>query len=341
MNRRDTLKKLGITAAGAPILLSATGIIEACTPSPKSESKVAVAPWFAISLAQWSLNRSFFGKSRELTYEEFKKIQREDPDRLMQGTLNPLDFASIAKKEFGIEAIEYVNQFFFNKAEDQTYLNDLKTRSDGEGVRNVLIMCDGEGNLGDLDTTLRTQAVENHYKWVNAAKFLGCHSIRVNAAGSGTADEVKDAAIDGLGRLSEYAATVGLNVIVENHGGYSSNGEWLSAVMKGVGKPNCGTLPDFGNFCTKAEGYTCLEEYDRYKGTSELMPFAKGVSAKAYEFDEAGNETKTDFLKIMKIVKDAGYTGFVGIEYEGEDPDEIAGIRKTKALLEKVRTELA
>lgn len=341
MNRRDTLKKLGITAAGAPILLSATGILEACTPSAKTESSSAVEPWFTISLAQWSLHRSFFGKSRELPYEEFKKIQREDCDRLMQGTLNPLDFASIAKKEFGIEAVEYVNQFFFNKAEDQAYLSELKTRSDNESVRNVLIMCDGEGNLGDLDTVLRKTAVENHYKWVNAAKFLGCHSIRVNAAGTGTADEVKDAAIDGLGRLSEYAASVGLNVIVENHGGYSSNGEWLSSVMSGVGKPNCGTLPDFGNFCMKAEEYNCLEEYDRYKGTKELMPFAKGVSAKTFDFDAAGNDTRTDYSRIMKIVKDAGFSGFVGVEYEGEDPDEFAGIRKTKALLEKVRTELA
>ncbi len=339
MNRRDTLRNLGITAIGAPILLSATGILESCTPAVKKEAEVA--PWFSISLAQWSLHRSIFGKSRELPSEEFRKFQLEDPDRLLQGTINPLDFAAIAKKEFGIEAVEYVNQFFFNKAEDQAYLNDMKSRSDGEGVRNLLIMCDGEGQLGDLDAALRKEAVENHYKWVNAAKFLGCHSIRVNAAGTGTADEVKNAAIDGLGQLSEYAATAGLNVIVENHGGYSSNGMWLSDVMKGVGKPNCGTLPDFGNFCIKRENDLCVDEYDRYQGVADLMPFAKGVSAKSHDFDASGNEINTDFSRILKVVKEAGFSGFIGVEYEGADTDEFAGIRKTKTLLEKVRTELA
>jgi len=264
-------------------------------------------PLFKISLAEWSLNRMLFGKK-----------------------LDNLDFPATAKKEFGIEAVEYVNQFFKDKARDQKYLADLKKRCDDEGVRSVLIMCDGEGALGDKDDAKRTQAVENHHQWVEAAKFLGCHSIRVNAHSEGSFEEQQKLAADGLRRLSEFAAKHELNVIVENHGGNSSNGNWLAGVMKMVGLKNCGTLPDFGNFGS----------YDRYQGVEELMPFAKGVSAKSHAFDDSGNETKTDYLKMMKIVVAAGYHGYVGIEFEGGG-DEFAGIRATKKLLERVRDQLA
>lgn len=272
----------------------------------------ASAAKFDISLAEWSLHRTIFG-----------------------GKLDNLDFALTAKKEFGIEAVEYVNQFFKDKAKDTKYLAELKKRAEDNGVKSVLIMIDGEGNLGDPNLKKRLQAVENHYKWVEAAKFLGCHSIRVNAGSAGTYEEQLHRAADGLRALSEFGAEHGLNVIVENHGGLSSNGEWLASVMKLVNLKNCGTLPDFGNFRIKDE-----EWYDRYKGVTELMPFAKAVSAKSHDFDASGNETKTDYLRMMKIVLEAGYSGYVGIEYEGGTLDEFAGIRATKALLEKVRTEL-
>jgi sugar phosphate isomerase/epimerase len=264
-------------------------------------------PLFKISLAEWSLNKMLFGKK-----------------------LDNLDFPATAKKEFGIDAVEYVNQFFKDKAKDEKYLAELKKRCEDNGVKSVLIMCDGEGHLGDPDDKKRTQAIENHYKWVEAAKFLGCHSIRVNAHAEGTFEEQQKLAADGLRRLSEFAAKHGLNVIVENHGGNSSNGKWLSGVMKMVGLKNCGTLPDFGNF----------GDYDRYQGVEELMPFAKGVSAKSHAFDDKGNETKTDYLRMMKIVLAAGYHGYVGIEFEGSG-DEFAGIRATKKLLERVRDQLA
>ena len=210
------------------------------------------------------------------------------------------------------------------------YLKDLKKRADDLGVKTNLIMCDGEGRLGDPDNAKRTQAVENHYKWVLAAKFLGGHSIRVNAASGGEYNEQLELAADGLSRLSEFAAKHKMNVIVENHGGLSSNGEWLAAVMKKVSMKNCGTLPDFGNF----------HDYDRYKGVEETMPFAKAVSAKSHDFDESGNETKTDYIKMMKIVLNHGYNGFVGIEYEGRQKPEMEGIKLTKQLLVKVRKEL-
>jgi len=223
-----------------------------------------------------------------------------------------------------------VNQFFMKKGKDQTYLADFKSRADSEGVKILLIMCDGEGNLGDADEAKRIKAVENHYQWADAAKFFGCHSIRVNAYSTGTPDEQRDRAADGLRRLSEYGAKLGLNVIVENHGGLSSHGDWLVSVMKKVNLPNCGTLPDFGNF----------QDYDRYKAVAEMMPFAKAVSAKAHDFDEQGNCVETDYRKMLKIVRDAGYRGHFGIEYEGSKFSEPEGIRATKKLLEKVSAEL-
>ena len=262
---------------------------------------------FRISLAEWSLHSTIFA-----------------------GKLDNLDFPRAAKQQFGIAAVEYVNQFFKDKAKDAEYLADLAGRAAGEGVENLLIMCDGLGNLGDPDEKARTQAVENHYPWLDAAKRLGCHSIRVNAASKGSFEEQQKLAADGLGRLSEFAAQMDLNVIVENHGGLSSDGQWLAGVMRLVDKPNCGTLPDFGNFY----------EYDRYKGVEDLMPFAKGVSAKSYDFDADGNEKKIDYRRMLDIVAKAGYRGWIGIEYEGKELPEPEGILATKKLLERIRSEL-
>ena len=275
--------------------------------------RAADAPLFSISLAQWSLNRMIFG-----------------------GELDPLDFPLFTKRTFEIDAVEYVNQFFMDKAEDSVWLADLKQRCDDNGVTSLVIMCDREGDLGAPDAAARARAVENHYKWANAAAFLGCHSIRVNARSSGSYEAQRDYAIDGLRRLSEFGAVRGLNVIVENHGGLSSNGRWLAEVIAGVGLDNCGTLPDFGNFFITRE-----EEYDRYRGVAELMPYAKGVSAKSYEFDSAGNEVRTDYRRMLRIVLDAGYRGHIGIEWEGSEPGEVEGVRLTQALLERLRDELA
>jgi L-ribulose-5-phosphate 3-epimerase len=272
-------------------------------------------PLFQISLAQWSLHKTIFGNK-----------------------LDNKDFAKAAKMDYGIDAIEYVNQFWKDKAKDADYVAELKKRADDLGVKTLLIMCDGEGNLGDSDDAKRTKAVENHYKWVEAAKQLGCHSIRVNAASDGklSFEKQQELAADGLRRLSEFAAPHGLNVIVENHGGLSSNGTWLAGVMKLVDRKNCGTLPDFGNFRVSN-----TEEYDRYKGVDELMPFAKAVSAKSHDFDAEGNETHTDYAKMMGIVLKHGYHGYCGIEYEGGKLSEPEGILATKKLLERVREKLS
>ena len=279
---------------------------------------------FEISLAQWSLHRSLYS-----------------------GELDHLDFAKISKENFGIDAIEYVNSFFFEKAEDKSYLREMKNRADDYGVKSLLIMCDNEGSLGDPDNQKRQKAVENHYKWHEAAKYLGCHSIRVNAylteslhglevgdyTKTGSYENQVSLAADGLRKLTEFGASLGINTIVENHGGLSSDGAWLASVMKAVDHPMCGTLPDFGNFRIEGDRW-----YDRYKGVKELMPFAKAVSAKSHDFDSNGNETRTDFFRMMDIVLDAGYSGYVGIEYEGSEMDEMSGIKATKDLLDRVKS---
>ncbi|MCZ6811248.1 MAG: sugar phosphate isomerase/epimerase [Planctomycetota bacterium] len=265
-------------------------------------------PLFHLSLAQWSLHRMLFS-----------------------GQLETLDFPEFARTRFDIDAVEYVNTFFKDKAQDRAYLGDLKKRARDAGVRSLLIMVDREGALGDPDDANRTAAVENHHKWVEAAKFLGCHSIRVNAHSDGTPDQQRDLVADGLRRLTEFAAQHEINVLIENHGGLSSNGQWLASVITQVDHPRCGTLPDFGNFHIQGD-----EWYDRDQGVAELMPFAKAVSAKSHDFDEAGNEINTDYHRMMKIVLDAGYHGYVGIEYEGEKLSEIDGIAATKRLLKCV-----
>lgn len=301
MNRREFLG-LG-TAAVAGLGFGVRGFgSNRLAPEPAKD--------FKISLAEWSLHQALFGRT--------------------EPKMDNLDFPRAAREDYGIEAVEYVNQFWKDKAADEKYLADLKKRCTDHGVRSVLIMCDGEGALGDPDEAKRKKAVENHHRWVDAAKFLGCHSIRVNAQSSGSYDEQMKLAANGLARLTEYGEKNKIGVIVENHGGLSSNGAWLAAVMKTVNNSWCGTLPDFGNF----------GDYDRYKGVTELMPFAKGVSAKSHDFDDDGNETHTDYFKMMKIVLDAGYSGYVGIEYEGGKISESDGIRATKKLLERVKERL-
>ena len=292
VNRREFLIG-GVTAAA--------GLVASRLPATAA---VAASP-FKISLAQWSLHRAL--QAREI---------------------DNLDFARLAREDFRIEAIEYVNAFFKDKARDAAYLAEMNRRARDHGVYQHLIMCDGEGNLGDPDPAKRTQAVENHYRWVEAAKTLGCAHIRVNAASSGSFEEQQRLAADGLRRLCEFADPHGINVIVENHGNLSSNGQWLAGVMKMVAHPRVGTLPDFGNFY----------DYDRYQGVADLMPFAKAVSAKSHDFDANGNETRTDYARMMRIVLDAGYHSWVGIEYEGDRLSEREGIAATHRLLERLRT---
>jgi L-ribulose-5-phosphate 3-epimerase len=336
--RRDFLKSSSAIVAG--------GWLSTSCDKQNSSAEIPTgggkAKRFQISLAEWSLHKA-----------------------LRAGELDNLEFPKIARESFGIDAVEWVNQFFSVDDEklgyqpkDQAYLAEMKKRADDLGVRSVLIMCDRVGNLGDPAEDKRSHSVEGHFAWVEAAKFLGCHSIRVNARSDDklSPEQQRDLCVDGLRRLSEFAADHGIGVIVENHGGLSSNGAWLASVMKGVGLENCGTLPDFGNFFVaknrgdveqykkeKAvyEGDPIYQEteagleYDRYQGVEDLMPFAKGVSAKSHDFNDQGEEIHTDYLKMMKIIAASEYTGHIGIEYEGSVLPEIEGIRKTKELLEK------
>jgi len=331
---------LAVSAAG----LSGSAFLSSCSKEGPAESEDDETPGsrYGISLAQWSMHRMLRG-----------------------GELDNLDWPAFTKETFDIDAVEWVNQFFFEEHErlgyqpkGQDYLEEMKRRCDDAGVSSLILMCDRVGNLGDPDSTKRAAAVEGHYAWLDAASLLECHSLRVNAASDPelSPEEQADLCIDGLRRLSERALVQGLNVIVENHGGYSSNGAWLAKVLANVGMPNCGALPDFGNFYVvrnrgDAEQFerlsalyagdpTLVEDefgltYDRYQGMRDLMPFAKGVSAKAHDFDAEGNEIHSDFFQMMRIIDESGYSGHIGIEYEGQEIGEIEGIRKTQALLER------
>jgi L-ribulose-5-phosphate 3-epimerase len=312
---------LGATALGARFLAAAPfasrptvpGLAPGRGPGSDLGRGHLAEPLFPLSLAEWSLHKALFAKE-----------------------LDNLDFPKRASA-FGFAGVEYVNVFWKDKARDAKYLAELKKRCADQGVRSVLIMCDGEGALGDADAEARTKAIENHHQWVDAAKELGCHSIRVNAQSKGSYEEQQKLAADGLHRLCEYGDKFDINVIVENHGGLSSNGKWLSETLKLAAHKRCGALPDFGNFRVSAK-----EEYDRYQGTDELMPFARGVSAKSHDFDEKGEEIHTDYHRMLEIViVKHGYRGFVGVEYEGSKLSEDEGIQATKKLVEKVRDEIA
>ncbi|NOS92738.1 MAG: TIM barrel protein [Cyclobacteriaceae bacterium] len=271
-----------------------------------------------MSLAQWSIHRA-----------------------IEKGILRPEDFASIARYDFGISAIEYVNSFYKDHATDTAYWKMMKAKADSLGVKSLLIMVDNEGDLGNPKEEERSMAVTNHHKWVDAAKILGCHSIRVNAFGDGSKEEVKAAMITSLKELGAYAGSKNVNVLIENHGLYSADGKWVAEVITKVNLPNVGTLPDFGNWCTAAKwGSTepskdCKESYDRYQGVEDMLPFAKGVSAKSYLFDTQGNEKIIDYTRMFELVKESGFNGYIGIEYEGDQLSESDGIKATKNLLEK------
>ena len=314
MTRREAIKRGALGVGLASGLLGTTSALGSLTRGGGPGCRAMPAQWFRISLAQWSLHKLLYASE-----------------------IDTLDFAQEARG-MGFDAIEYVNAFFKDKAGDAAYLDQMNTRAADHGVEQLLIMCDGEGNLGDPDEKRRTAAIMNHRKWLEAAKHLGCHCIRVNAASAGTWDEQQKLAADGLHRLCAIADPYGLSVLVENHGGLSSNGKWLSGVMKLADHPRVGTLPDFGNFCfdwSRADDPEAW--YDRYLGVEELMPHAKAVSAKSHAFDADGLETGTDYNRMLGIVKAAGYRGWIGVEFEGSELDPRAGSVATKTLLERVR----
>ncbi|MGI9428824.1 MAG: sugar phosphate isomerase/epimerase family protein [Bythopirellula sp.] len=278
-------------------------------------------PLYKISVAEYSLHRL-----------------------IAAGKLDPRDFGPFCREKFGVDAVEYWMGPFNDKAKDQAYMDEMHKKSVDAGVKELLIMVDipdGKGKLGNPDEAARKKAVEAHFEWVEAAQRMGCHSIRVNAQSEGSRDEQAKLAADGLRQLCEFATPHEINVIVENHGGLSSDGSWLVNVMRRVRMINCGTLPDFGNFRIGKNEDGSDNWYDRYQGVEELMPFAKAVSAKSHEFDDDGNETKSDYLRLMQIVVDAGYDGYVGIEWEGGKPDEVEGVLLTKQLLQRVHDQLS
>jgi len=273
------------------------------------ETDAMTHPSWPVSLAQWSLHRTL--RADEITTEQFPAFTRE---------------------QFGITGVEYVNSFFKERSTDDAWLAAQRTRCDDAGVQSVLIMVDGEGALGDPSETDRAAAVDNHRRWLHAAKSLGCHGIRVNVPSEGTPEEQRDRCVAGLTALMPHAEELDLSVMIENHGGLSSNGQWLASLIVAVNHPRLGSLPDFGNFVLN---WDTKEMYDRYRGVDELLPHAKALSAKSHDFDESGNETHTDYSRMFELVRKHGYTGWIGVEYEGETLSEVDGIERTRDLLLK------
>lgn len=269
-----------------------------------------------ISLAQWSLNKS-----------------------IKTGKLPILDFAKKARS-FGIEGIEFVSGLYtrdtdiLERISMNSLAKELIKRSDDYGIDNVLFMIDNQGDLASSNKNERLQAIDNHKKWIDLSAEIGCKTMRVNLNGEKDLNKWTKNSVKSLTALNKYNENI--NVVVENHGGLSSSGKYLSNVMSKVKLENCGTLPDFGNFCMNGSPWgNCTQMYDRYLGTEELMPYAHAVSAKSYDFDDEGNETSIDYKRMMDIVKKSGYQGYVGIEYEGNRLGEDDGIIATKKLLQK------
>ena len=333
MKRRNFVKNSAVAGIGLSFLgiySCKQGKKEGTDETGMEGMEEVMEPFFKLSLAQWSVHRMIWN-----------------------GELDPYDFASKAK-EWGFTGLEYVSQLYDKELEADNYSAEAmaafvdKSNAEAEkhGMQNVLIMIDGQGDLATSDAAERKKAAENHFKWVDAARAMGCHAIRVNLAGSTEPEAWIPNSVDGLSQLASYAKEKNINILVENHGGLSSNAAMLTEVMTKVGMDNCGTLPDFGNFCIRRNdpadyGSGCAEMYDVYKGVEELMPFAMAVSAKTHNFDKDGNETVLDYTRMMQIVKDAGYNGFIGVEYEGDELGEAEGIMATKALMLKSAAEIA
>ncbi|MGC1515933.1 MAG: sugar phosphate isomerase/epimerase family protein [Maribacter sp.] len=328
MKRRKFIYKTSTVGLGISILgtYACKETKKETVEGPQTSTVKEMNPFFELSLAQWSMHKM-----------------------ILEEGVDPYSFAEKAKN-WGFKGLEYVSQLYNPELSSANYSAEamanfvVKSNSEAEkhGMKNVLIMIDGQGNLAVNDESERNETVEKHKKWVDVAAAMGCHSIRVNLNGSNDPEEWKANSIDGLTKLATYAQGKNINILVENHGGLSSNGALHAEVMKAVAMENCGTLPDFGNFCIerKPDSRECVKEYDKYKGVTELMPYAKAVSAKSNNFNEAGYDTGIDYVKMLNIVKEAGYTGFIGVEFEGTEISEEAGIIATRDLLLKASQEL-
>lgn len=305
------LSRLPFAAMTLVVFISCSKQQEVPAQQPQTISAIA-----KYSLAQWSFNRELFA-----------------------GEMNTVDFV-YAAGEMGFDGVEYVSQFFQDKVTDKAYLDTLNAAANAAGVKNIMIQVDNIGHLGASDPEQRTKAIIAAKKWVDAASYLGCDMMRVNAHGDGTPEQIKAQSIQAIAEVADYANSKGVQIIIENHGAISNNGAWLADLVSQLADKKVASLADFHNWCIEREngelwGAPCIQEYDYYQGFTELMPTAKAVSVKAFEFDAQGNETTMDFVKFFKIMKAASYNGYLGIEYEGSDLASRDGIFKTKALAQQ------
>ena len=280
-----------------------------------------------------ALNSSLTGKEKKTVDRFHIGIQEYTFNRwLKSGKLNHLDYPALVKKELGISYVEYWNRPFDGKHTDPAYVGELAKCTRNEGIQNVLILVDEKHELDHADKLERDKSIDLHKAWIDCAEQLGCLAIRVNCRMGGDPKDNLNRAVDGVGRLCEYAKDTSVKVVIEPHGRNSQDPDWLVSVMNALNHSHAGLLPDFNNF----------GKYDRYDAVKKTLPFAPAVCAKALKFDKEGNESNTDFERMLKIVHDSEYSGVISIEFEGHDIDPITGSRMTKELilrgLEKARS---
>ena len=273
-----------------------------------------------------SLGTNLFGKDKSDPSRFPIGIQEYTFNRILRsGKLKHLDYPAMVKKELGIEHVEYWSRPFEGKHTDKKFVGELNSRTKGEGISNVLILVDEKHELDHEKKSERDKSVDLHKGWIDCAAQLGCDAIRVNCRMGGDPKDNLNRAVDGVGRLCEYAKDTSVKVVIEPHGRNSQNPDWLLAVMKELNHPHAGILPDFNNFGS----------YDRYSAVEKTLPFAPAVCAKALKFDDEGNETHTDYFKMLKIVYESTFSGVISIEFEGHGVDPIVGSRMTQDLILK------
>ena len=254
---------------------------------------------------------------------------------LLQGKFQILDFPRIIRNDYNISGAEYWSIAFLGKEKDNEFIKSLRNNSKEFGVDNLIILVDNIDiqtmksgpSLASSIKTERDSAIDFHKQWVEVAKEIGCHSIRVNLRSKEDDNKkILDNSSKSLHELIEFSKNYKINIVVENHGGITGDADWMVDLMENINSKYLGTLPDFGssNFCVNKgeldlEGITnrCENQYDKYDGVKKLMPYAKGVSAKSHNFNEEGEELSTDFSRMIKIISESDYDGYITIEYEG------------------------
>lgn len=335
MNRRSILKKLLLY----PGLISATSFLTS-PPTRARDQNILQGKSFhkRISLSQWSFHRAILGSSME-DYATFTKLLHSKPERVLQGHLDSRDILNIANS-LGIKKVDLVNVLFFGHAMDKPWLNEFIAKAKSFNTSFQVLMCDQAGNLGASSQLARKQSINAHIVWLETAVYLGCKQLRVNAIGDGSYLSQLRQCADSLSKLGAIAESMGIELLVENHGYASNNGAWLAMLIEETNHDNVKVFADFDNFFMGGWDLSPERRYDRIQGLLDLAPFTAGVSAKSHDFGALGDETTIDFRKCIAIFEENGFDGLYSAEYEGDRISELEGaistVRLTSSILDSI-----